>query len=387
MAAGHDVIVIGAGITGASAAYHLARGGAQTCLIERGHPASGPTGRSSAIVHAFYLLPELSRLAARGTELLRNLGELTGGTADYQAVGMMWAVGADDAAEWAEAVERIKGEGSEIEALTPEQLADVAPDFALDGVAMGVWEPTGGYADPSSSTQSLVSGARSQGATVLLETPVRRLVTHNGRIAAVETAGGERVEADAVVVAAGPWTRELIAQVGVDLPLFVERHAIAVVDAPGSARKVLPFAWCDDTTSHYARPEGENLILVGAWAGGGTSHRNEDVERPEAVTTPDRYEAHVDDEESSWIIRQMAPRVPRIGDLGLRRGYAGLYDMSPDDLSIIDRVPEIDGLFVAAGTSGHGFKVGPAVGEEVARLVTTGSSDLLGPFQIGRFQT
>ncbi len=383
--AGYDVVVVGAGITGASTAYHLARQGVATALVERNHPASGPTGRSSALTHAFYLLPELSRLAARGTDLLRNLADLTGGTSDYEEVGMLWAVGPDDASEWSQAVARIRREGAEIEALSVEQLADLAPEFELEGVAMGVWEPTGGYADPSSSTQSLVDAARRDGAQVLTNTAVRRLLVEGERVVGVETEHGERVEADAVVVAAGPWTKPLIGQVGVDLPLFIERHGIAVVDVPGRARAVLPFSWCDDTTSHYARPEGDSLILVGTWAGGGTGHRNAGEElRPDALTDPDRYDEHVDQDESSWILGHMAERVPAVSKLGLRRGYAGLYDMSPDDLPIIDRVPGAEGLHVAAGTSGHGFKLGPAVGEELARLVTTGASELLEPFRLDR---
>ena len=81
----------------------------------------------------------------------------------------------------------------------------------------------------------------------------------------------------------------------------------------------------------------------------------------------------------------MLPRVPRIGELGIRPGYACLYDMSPDDLPVIDQIPGTEGLFVVAGSSGHGFKLGPAVGEELARLATSGRSDLLSPFSLSRF--
>lgn len=109
------------------------------------------------------------------------------------------------------------------------------------------------------------------------------------------------------------------------------------------------------------------------------------MERPARVDDPDSYDEVVDVEESAGILTYMTPRIPDMEALGVRKGYAGLYDMSPDDNPIIDRVPGIDGAFVICGSSGHGFKLGPAVGEEVARWVTTGRSALLAPFGLGRF--
>jgi sarcosine oxidase, subunit beta len=380
-----EVIVVGGGIAGVSCAFHLAGLGVKTTLVERRHPAAGPTGRSSAICHAFYLMPELSRLGARGTEILRDLPALTGGPSCFSPVGMLWVVGEAAAPDWQAAVERIKQEGAEIEALSPDEVRRRAPRFSHDGVALGVWEPTGGYADPYGAANALAQGARTRGATVLLNTAVTRVAVTGGRVAGVETADGRRVTADAVVLATGVWTKPLLSELGVDLPIHIERHPMAVLDAPARAREVLPFAWCDDILCNYARPEGENTILVGTWAGGGTGLRHAAVERPRKVDDPEVYDEAVDLEESTEILNYITPRIPEIEQLGIRKGYAGLYDMSPDDNPIIDRVPGIDGAFVVCGSSGHGFKLGPAVGEEVARLVTTGRSDLLTPFQLDRF--
>lgn len=380
-----DVVVVGGGIAGASAAFHLTMQGARTTLVERAFLASGPTGRSSAITHAFYLLPELSQLAHRGCEQLRHLEDLTGGTADYREVGMLWVVGSEPAAEWRDAVARIRGEDAVIEVVEPQALADLAPGFVLDDVALGVWEPAGGYADPSSATTSFAAAAQAKGAEVLLEREVVGLLVEGGRVRAVETDRGERLEADAVVLAVGPWTRELVAQVGVDLPLTVERHPMAVVSAPGRAREVMPWSWCDDRLANYARPEGDDLVLVGTWAGGGTAHRDPHAERGEDLDDPMSYKEGVDAEESAWILGHLTPRRPVVAELPVRSGYAGLYDMSPDDLPVIGAVPGTEGLTVVAGSSGHGFKLGPAVGEEVARLLTSGDAPLLAPFSPARF--
>ncbi len=378
-------VVIGAGIAGASTAFWLAERGLRPVLIDRGRPASGPTGKSSAIVHAFYLSPELSRLAGRGTDILRRMREFTGRDAGYRSVGMLWAVGQEAAAGWTKAVDRIHADGYQIETLSVDALSRLAPQFTIEGIALAVWEPTSGYADPTAATQALVDGARDRGAQIRVNCAARRIEVRGGRVSGVELSNGERIAADVVVAAVGPWTKPLIGELGIDLPLRVERHPMAVVDAPSCARKILPFAWCDNTMLHYARPEGDDLILVGTWSGGGTAERQVTDGLPETPADPDQYAEEVGLDESIKIIEFMAPRVPQISALGVRRGYAGVYDMSPDDNPVIGPIPGLQGLYVVAGSSGHGFKMGPAVGEEVARLIDTGASDLLRPFGVERF--
>jgi sarcosine oxidase subunit beta len=255
----------------------------------------------------------------------------------------------------------------------------------MDDIAIGIWEPGYGYADPYEAANGFAAAAKARGATVRQQSRVAEIAASGGRVAGVRLESGERIAADIVVAATGPWTKSLISPLGVDLPLHIERHAMAVLDAPGRARDILPFAWVDDILAHYARPEREDTILIGTWAGGGTGIRNPDAGRPHAHADPNDYDAGSDPDEAAWIVQQMLPRVPRIGELGIRPGYACLYDMSPDDLPVIDQVPGVEGLFVVAGSSGHGFKLGPAVGEEVARLVTTGRSDPLAPFSLARF--
>lgn len=287
-----DVIVVGSGIAGASTAFHMADAGISVTLIEKDHPAAGPTGKSSAVSHLFYTEPELSQLAQRGCAWLKRLPAISDGPAVFHEVGMLWCTGEENAEEWAAAARRIHDqEGGEIFVITPEDLTTRAPNFVMDGIAIGIWEPAYGYADPYEATNGFVNAARARGATVRQQSRVGEIETAGGRVAGVRLESGEPIAADIVIAATGPWTKALIAPLGVDLPLH----------------------------------------------------------------------------------------------LGIRPGYACLYDMSPDDLPVIGQVPGTEGLFVIAGSSGHGFKLGPAVGEEVARLVTSGRSDLLAPFSLSRF--
>lgn len=380
-----DVVVVGAGIVGASTAYFLAEAGARVTLIDKGHPASGPTGRSSAIVHAFYLMPELSQLAIRGRDLLADLPQIAGEGAFLSAVGMMWVCGAGAAPEWRAAVERIRREGAPLEALSAADFAAAAPGFATDDVALAVWEPGYGYADAFGATNALARAARASGARLVQNKAVAGLVVERDRVTGVRLADGGSVSAGTVVLAAGPWTNRMLATAGRALPLHVERHPMAVLDAGGRARTVMPFAWCDDIACNYARPDGDGVVLAGSWAGGGTGVRHASALRPREVDDPDVYMEGVDDAESVEIVATFESRVPALTELGLRPGYAGLYDMSPDDLPVIGPLPGLDGLVVAAGSSGHGFKTGPAVGEAIAALVTGRPAPLLAPFGPGRF--
>jgi sarcosine oxidase subunit beta len=379
-----DVLVVGAGIAGASTAFHLAESGASVTLIERSAPASGPSGRSGALSHAFYFPAELSPLARDGTDFLRTMPDRVGYPSDFCEVGLLWGFGPELIPTLTDAAERVRAEGTPLELMTPDEMLELAPGFTTEHLGIALWEPSAGYADPATSTTSLVSAARDRGATIRLNTRIGRLLATDSTVTGVETVGGERFEAGAVVLATGPWTRPILEDIGISLPLTMERHSIMPLDVPGRAREILPFTWCDDPLVHYARPDGENRVLVGTWAGGGTGHRNPDVERSE-VSNPDVYKETVGDREAAWLLELMLPRVPGLADLPFGRGWACIYDMSPDDNPLIGPVGGVEGLVVVAGSSGHGFKLGPAVGREVARLVTTGESPLLEPFSPNRF--
>lgn len=384
MGSNPDVLVVGAGIAGASTAFHLAERGVAVTLLERSTPASGPTGRSGALSHSFYFMPELSQLARNGTNFLRTMPERLGHPSGFCEVGLLWGFGEGLVDEVTGAVERVAQEGTPIEVLTPEQMLEHAPGFTTDGLAIALWEPSAGYPDPATATAGIVAAARHRGATVRLNTPISRLSTDGSRVTGVETRDGERIEAGTTVLATGPWTKPILDEIGVSLPLTMERHSIMALDVPDRAREILPFLWCDDTLVHYARPDGDHRVLIGSWAGGGTGYRHPDVPRAE-VSNPDVYQQTVSDREAAWNLELMLPRLPALADLPFGKGWACVYDMSPDDGPVIGPVAGIDGLVVVAGSSGHGLKLGPAVGEEVARLVTTGEAPLVAPFSPDRF--
>jgi len=371
---GHeDTLVVGGGVFGASIAFHLAEAGAPPLLVEREHLADGPTGRSSANIRLHYTTPELAEIAWMGWQLMDRFEERVGGDNGFMRVGVLYGVAPEDVAPFETNVRRLAAGGEPIESRSMAEMADLVPGFRLDGIAMGVWEPRSGYADPVGTTLGFADGARRRGATIRVNAGVARLLVDHGKVTGATLTDGTTIAVSRVVVAAGPWTRDLLAGVGTDLPTYPERHAITIVAAPDGSREVVPCVFSDRINQYYVRPEGDSLILLG----GHTSQTRR-------IDDADKVDASVRLEESSEHIHRATPRIPVLDTMGVRPGYASVYDMSPDGFPIIDAVPGIKGLFVVAGTSGHGFKLAAGLGPLIVDLVTNRPTPLLRPFRFDR---
>jgi len=352
-----DVGVIGAGIHGAAAAYHLAGRGVRVVVFERTVPAGGPTGRSSAICRAYYTNPFLARCARDSIAMFRDFRELTGRDAGFRHTGLLFLHPPEDAPDMREAVERLNALGISTELLEPDEVADRFPYFDLEGIGVAGFERDAGYADPDAATVGLFERAVALGAEARLGRRVTTLEPQPGGGAVLGTDDGSRVSCGRVLVAAGPWTRPLALQAGADLPLHVERHIVAVFRW-GSALPVQ--AHGDLVGGYYFRPEGDELYLVGPLPA-----------EPEA--DPEDYAEEIADHEVARMAELVVRRVPHLEASEAARGWASLYDVSPDWQPVIGEIAP--GVFVDAGTSGHGFKLAPALGGHVAAMVLGEETD------------
>src|SRR5262245_22312684 len=160
-----DVVVIGGGVHGASVAYHLARRRAgRVVLVERRFLASGPTGRSSALVRRFYAMDFLTRTGNTSADVFQQWADVVGGDPGFRQVGIMWLVGEDRAANLRENVRRAQALGVRVDLLTPAEARSLVPAMAVDDVALAAHEPESGYADAASTTNALATRARELGA-------------------------------------------------------------------------------------------------------------------------------------------------------------------------------------------------------------------------------
>src|SRR4051812_25301372 len=160
-----DVLVIGAGVHGASAAYHLAQRGIAATVLEKGYAAGGPTGRSSAVVRAYYTNEFLARVARDAIEIFASFEERTGGDAGYRRTGALWMHSATDEAAARASATALNALGIACDLVPGDSVRAEHARFAADDVAVGVWEHGAGYADPVGTTTGLLERAIALGAT------------------------------------------------------------------------------------------------------------------------------------------------------------------------------------------------------------------------------
>jgi sarcosine oxidase, subunit beta len=351
-----EVGVVGAGVHGASVAYHLASRGVPTVVVERGTPAGGPTGFSSGICRAYYTNDFLARVARDSIGMFERFEELTGTDAGHRRTGLYYLHPDEDADEVRAAVERLNQMGIATDLFAGTDLAARLPAFNLDGVAIGAYEREAGYADPHATTDGLIRRALELGAEARLGTAVIGIEPDPSGGGVLSTGDGGRISCGRILLAAGPWTRPLAQMVGVDLPLTVERH-IVVTFRWASAQRVPGFG--DVIGGFYLRPDGDELFLLGPLT-------------PASQVDPDDFLTSPTPDEVEDLVRRLTFRVPSLERAELHGGWASLYDVSPDWQPVIGEIAP--GIFVDAGTSGHGFKLAPVLGAHVADLVTTGAA-------------
>ena len=375
MARTYDALVIGGGVMGASIAYHLARAGVgRVALVERREICSGNTRKSGAIIRMHYSNDPEAKLALASLPYFQRWSEMVGGSCGFRETGFALLVGPENLDRLRRNVTRLRALGVETSVVGPDELREIMPSLQTEGVAGAAYEPTGGYADALQTTLSLVDAARQLGVEVLEGTTVTAIAAAGGRVTGVSTLGDD-LAAPIVVCAANTWSPALLRTVGVEAPVTPRRAQVAYFDRP--ATYTCPhLVVLDTTTALYTRAHNDDQILGGA--------------ADESVTTstdPDDNDERADPGFQDEVAARMRVRVPSLASARHARAEAGMYDMSPDTRAILDRVPGLDGLYLAAGFSGTGFKKAPAVGLGLSELILRGAAtsvDLV-PFRWSRF--
>ena len=356
-----EVVIVGAGVMGASIAFHLAqRNAGRIVVLDKDHVGRGGSGRSSALVRMHYSFPPEVQLALISLRMFQNWEEIAGAPGDFRRTGFVRIVHPNETERLKLNVEMQRKLGANVELIDKVHLRELEPDWKVDEVELAAYEPDSGYGDGAGVAGDFLGAARNRGAAYFPRTQVTSIVTEVGRTVGVETDHGT-ISSPLVIVAMGPWTRQLLEQTGCDLPIECEYHQVAILrNAP--EMKGGGCACIDSVTATYFRSDAHDKFLVGDFYG----------KRP---VDPDNFPQRPSGESLAEIIERTCRRVPKLEGAEVMRGVTGVYDMTPDSRPLLGEIPGVGGLYVCAGFSGMGFKISPAIGLVMSELVLDGKAE------------
>lgn len=366
-----DAVVVGAGVIGASIAYHLARDGADVVLLDRARPPAGATASGASaggVRQQGRVKPEVP-LAIEAIGMWKTLEDELGFDLHYRRGGM--TICTDDPAAVPALRARVEAEramGLDVQLVEGAALHRLIPALS-PRIVVGSYCPSDGHADPMRTARAFSLAAERHGARIRFACGVDGLRREAGRIVGVETSEGP-VATGAVVLAAGPWTHHVAARGGIALPMLREGFVQMMVTAraPHVLDQVL--GWVGKGISLKQVPAG-GFVIGGGWPGRG------DV---------DAYRTDLLPGSMAKSAATTAALLPVSAAVPVVRAWVGPDSWCRDDYPVISRLPEHPGVLVAAGFSGHGFAIAPAVGRRVAEWLRTGRTpELLRPFDVERF--
>ncbi|ELY99045.1 FAD dependent oxidoreductase [Natrialba chahannaoensis JCM 10990] len=363
-----NVVVIGGGIVGLASAYELAARGADVTVCEKGSIGSGSTERAAGGIRAQFSTPINVELSRESMRVWDEFDERFGTDIDYRKNGYLFLARSEEtAAAFEDTVAMQNDCGVPSKILSPEDAQEHCPGIDADTFIAATYSPTDGFADPHLALQAYSKAAAAAGADVRTKTPVVDVLRDDSggdpRVTGVETPD-ERLKADVVVNAAGPWAHEAAAMANVVLPITPKRRQIAIAEPETPVPETDPLT-IDLDRGSYFRPERNGDALVGG-------HFAE----TDPARDPDGYTRSMDFEWAVDALEAAADWTSYFGpESAIKRGWAGLYAVTPDDNAIVEET--IPGFITAAGFSGHGFQHAPALGQLVAELALDGEPSLL----------
>ena len=291
-------------------------------------------------------------MARDSLHIFNNFSEIVGGQSGFVNTGYIVVVNKSDEKGLNHNLRMQQELGINTSAIDTEQLGDIAPMIYTTGDELLAWEPDSGYADSYMVTTSFANRAREMGADIYLRNPVTGIEISNGAVKSVTTPDCT-IETPKVIICSGPWSKEIMNSVNVEVPLSTVRHQIATIARPVDKIPNHPIIG-DIAQSFSLRPEGTSMTLIGFG---------------EDEAQVDSYNQGVDLDNIPSVLSRLIHRMPDMDQAYFRGGWSGLFTITPDWHPILDEVPGVKGLYCAVGFSGHGFKLAPSIGEVMSKLV------------------
>ncbi len=358
-----DVVIIGGGIVGSSIAYHLTSAGCRNVIVleRESHQGKGSTGKSMGGVRAQFSTPVNIQMSLYSIPFYNQFEEVLGHPCGYRPQGYLFAATSEAHLKYLRTnYERQVAMGLKtVRLLEGQEIADMFPQLRSDDIVGGSFCSTDGFVDPYSAMTGFMQCAVEKGARLVRDAVVTEVNRERNVFSVV--ASKETFQARTVVNAAGAWSADVAAMVGIDLPVEPLRRMLVPTEPfdqfPHSAPMII-----DMSTGFHFRPEGRGFLL--AW--------NDPEETP-------GFKLNFEPAFIEKILQRAADRVPMFENLAVnpKRAWAGLYEMTPDHHPILGAVGDVPGFFLANGFSGHGVMHAPATGKILSDLILQGNTDLI----------
>ncbi|TMB62413.1 MAG: FAD-binding oxidoreductase [Chloroflexi bacterium] len=380
-------VIVGGGIIGAAAAYFLAeRRETNVLVLERAQLGSGTTkGGLGGIRHQFVdeLDVRLSRLAM---SFWRVFDDITGARHDFHQRGYLFIANTDGGLEQLRAsMPLYEKVGVNVEMVGRVSVAELVRGMRVDDVVGGRFGAEDGYGDPPQALAGFAAFAQLAGVQIKERTNVREIMRSGDRVTGVRTDDDE-IAADRVLLATGCWTAPLAATAGVAVPIWPYRRSIMESQPiPQLSRAPMVIEW--ESGFHF-RPKGNavRFAMPNLTTDGGIE---KGPPGPPSAYPGDYVPLDVPASLEPWVRARAAWRHPLFADVQIRSSWSCYYEMTPDDHPIVGPVPGVEGLFIAAGFSGHGFMHAPAIAQLVVEQMLDGRARALdiSDLSLERFQT
>jgi 4-methylaminobutanoate oxidase (formaldehyde-forming) len=365
-----EIVIVGGGIVGCAIAYHLTkRGKRDVLLLEQHSLTAGTTWHAAGLVGQLRSSQNLTRLARYAIDLYGKLEAETGQATGFkQNGGLTVARTPERMIELKRAASMARAFDVESHVVTPDEIRRLWPLLDAGRTVGGIWMPKDGQTSPVDTTQALAKGARMGGARIVEGVRVTRILTANGRATGVETARG-RIAADAVVLAAGMWSRELARPVGVAVPLHAAEHMYVVTEPMAGIAPTTPVLR-DYDGFLYAR-EDAGKLLFGAFEPEAKPWGMNGIPENHAFgVLPDDWE-HFEP-----CLRNALQLIPSLSNIGIRQFFNGAESFTPDNRYMLGPAPELGGLYLATGLNSIGIASAPGIGRVLADWIVDGEAPI-----------
>jgi sarcosine oxidase, subunit beta len=359
-----DVVIVGGGCMGASAAYHLSRAGVTNVVLIEREPQLGTmsTGRNAGGFRHQFSHPANIELSKESIALFADFERIVGSPIDFWPDGYLFLLCSDDSvAAFRRNVALQHAHGVTVDWLTPTEAVRHAPGISDAGVLAATFCSRDGIADPNGVTMGFARAAQERGVEIVRATEVTGIALHQRRVQTVHTSDGD-IATPMVVNAAGPWASQIGRMVAVDVPVQPERRHIFIAQPESGG-------W--DDTPHRGRVPSNRVMVIDFEStfyfhreGAGLLFGMGDPDEQPGFDTTVRWDF------LPKVIEVAVRRLPALAQAAVSHAWAGLYEMTPDHNPIIGPSSEVDGFFIIAGFSGHGFQHSPAAGRILADLMT-----------------